>query len=46
MGNYYSQENYKGFRYNDKFFNIKWHKKPKLISDKDQNFEPFSPDNL
>ena len=46
MGNYYSQENYKGFRYNDEFFNIKWPKKPKLISDKDQNFEPFSPDNL
>lgn len=43
MGNFYSEKNYYGFKYNDKFFNIKWPNEPKLISEKDKNFKPFNP---
>ncbi len=41
MGNYYAPKHYKGFSYNDKFFNVKWPCEPKVISDKDQNYKPF-----
>lgn len=46
MGNYYSSKHYKGFRYDDTFFNIKWPYKPKVISEKDLKYNPFNLKNL
>ena len=37
---------YKGFRYNDKFFNIKWPIKPLIISKKDKLYKNFDLANL
>lgn len=42
MNNYFNSISYKGFRYNDPYFNIKWPHKPKKISKRDNNFEDFN----
>jgi len=43
---YYCSKSYapkfeKGIRYNDKFFNFKWPRKPKVVSEKDSNHKNF-----
>ena len=38
MSELYTPESYKGFRYNDPNFSIKWPSEPEVISSKDQNF--------
>ena len=37
-----NKKNYSGFRYDDKFFNIKWPTKPLVISSKDLTYKSFS----
>tara|TARA_B100000575_G_C22930783_1_gene539414 strand:- start:41 stop:565 length:525 start_codon:yes stop_codon:yes gene_type:complete len=39
MSNFYKKTKSQGFRYNDPKLNIKWPKKPKIISKKDLGFE-------
>jgi dTDP-4-dehydrorhamnose 3,5-epimerase len=41
MGDYFEKEKYKGFRYNDPAFNVKWPFKPKLINSRDNNYKDF-----
>ena len=38
MSEFFAPESYRGFRYNDSNFSIKWPSEPKVISSKDQNF--------
>lgn len=42
MGDFFNGETYGGFRYDDPFFDIKWPSKPRVISQKDTAFPPFS----
>ncbi len=45
MDNYYEdipRSKYQGFKFNDKFFNIKWPYKIKKISNQDIKFKPFN----
>ena len=37
---------YKGFRYDDPFFNIKWPFKPKIFSKKDKSYKNFNSKNF
>ena len=46
MGNFYNKNSYSGFRYNDKFFKIDWPFKPKVISQKDNEYEDFNPKRI
>tara|TARA_Y100000589_G_C27197023_1_gene647323 strand:+ start:4486 stop:5028 length:543 start_codon:yes stop_codon:yes gene_type:complete len=46
MGSSYHPDSYKGIKFNDKFFNIKWPFDPKLISDKDLQFPDFKPSKV
>ena len=49
MSSIFEEENkkkYKGFRYDDKFFNLRWLRKPKIISKKDKSYKPFKLDRL
>tara|TARA_X000000368_G_C22763534_1_gene593894 strand:+ start:125 stop:655 length:531 start_codon:yes stop_codon:yes gene_type:complete len=39
MGDYFEKNKYKGFRYNDPMFNVKWPFKPKLINFRDNNYK-------
>ena len=41
MSEFFNKKNDDGLRYDDKFFNIKWPLKPKIISDKDKSFKDF-----
>ena len=41
MGDSFSKNTYKGIRYNDPMFSVKWPCEPKVISDKDLNFSDF-----
>ena len=41
MSEFFIKKNDGGIRYNDKFFDIKWPIKPKIISEKDKNFKDF-----
>jgi len=44
MNQFYEDQNigkYKGFKYDDKFFNIKWPIKPRVISAKDKLYQKF-----
>tara|TARA_B100001964_G_C14239734_1_gene604341 strand:+ start:316 stop:864 length:549 start_codon:yes stop_codon:yes gene_type:complete len=41
-----SKNNYSGIRFDDKYFNIRWPHKPKVISKKDKNFKSFSMENI
>ncbi len=42
MSDYFDSKSYSGFRYDDKFFSIKWPKKPDYISKRDSSFKDFS----
>ena len=41
MSEFFNKNNDGGIRYNDKFFNIKWPIKPKVISAKDKEYKDF-----
>ena len=41
MSELYAAEAYRGFRYNDPAFNIRWPMEPKVISDKDRHLPDF-----
>ena len=41
MGDSFSPNTYRGIRYNDPLFAVKWPCEPKVISDKDLNFTDF-----
>lgn len=41
MGDSFSPNTYRGFRYNDPKFSVKWPCEPKVISEKDLNFPDF-----
>tara|TARA_B100001057_G_scaffold496551_1_gene598300 strand:- start:910 stop:1443 length:534 start_codon:yes stop_codon:yes gene_type:complete len=41
MSEFFNKNNDGGIRYNDKYFNIKWPFKPKVISKKDFNYKDF-----
>jgi dTDP-4-dehydrorhamnose 3,5-epimerase len=41
MGDFFEDNKYKGFRYNDPAFNIKWPFKPKVINERDKNYPDF-----
>ena len=41
MGDYFEKSKYKGFRYNDPLFNVKWPFKPKLFNYRDDNYKDF-----
>jgi len=43
MSEFYSAEYYRGFRYNDPLFSVKWPSEPAVISDKDNKFPDFNP---
>ena len=46
MGDSFSQNTYRGIRYDDPFFGVKWPAKPKIISEKDLKHPDFDPNNL
>ena len=46
MGDYFKSESYRGFRYNDPFFNVQWPHTVAIISDRDKTFPDFSIDQL
>lgn len=46
MSEFYAPGSYKGFRYNDPYFKIKWVHEPEVITDKDRRFENFEPRSL
>tara|TARA_B100000780_G_scaffold279034_1_gene255100 strand:+ start:163 stop:696 length:534 start_codon:yes stop_codon:yes gene_type:complete len=41
MSEFFNKKNDGGIRYDDKFFNIKWPIKPKIISNKDKSYKDF-----
>ena len=41
MSDFFNQNQYAGFRYNDKYFNIHWPKEPNIISKRDLEYENF-----
>ena len=41
MDNFFNPKSYRGFRYNDPYFKVQWPSKPKIISQRDKNFENF-----
>lgn len=41
MGDHFEKNKYKGFRYNDPAFNIKWPFKPKVINTRDNSYKDF-----
>ncbi len=41
MGDYFEKKKYRGFRYNDPSFNIKWPFKPKVINKRDNSYKDF-----
>jgi dTDP-4-dehydrorhamnose 3,5-epimerase len=41
MSEMYEPSSYRGFRFDDPFFKIKWPHQPNLISEKDATFPPF-----
>jgi len=43
MGDNFNPKTYKGFRYNDKYFNVKWPYPPNVISEKDSKFPDYIP---
>ncbi len=43
MSDFYAPDSYRGFRYNDSFFNFDWPHEPDIISEKDLNFSSFDP---
>jgi dTDP-4-dehydrorhamnose 3,5-epimerase len=43
MSEFYAPGSYIGFRYNDPLFRIKWPAEPAVITEKDRNFEDFTP---
>lgn len=43
MSEFYSQEAYRGFRYNDRLFNFIWPAEPVIISEKDRSYPDFDP---
>ena len=42
MSEFFNKNNDGGIRYDDKFFNIKWPIKPRVISTKDKNYKDFT----
>jgi len=42
MGDSFSPNTYRGFRYNDSMFSVKWPCEPAVISEKDLNFPDYS----
>jgi dTDP-4-dehydrorhamnose 3,5-epimerase len=46
MSEFYSPGTYTGFRYNDPLFSVNWPAEPKVISEKDENFENFNPNSI
>ena len=42
MSDFYNPKSYKGIRYNDPNFKFIWPYKPKIISDRDNNFKDFN----
>lgn len=42
MSDYFAENTYSGFKYNDKYFKIKWPHKPLVISDRDKNYDDFT----
>ncbi|MBF0430813.1 MAG: dTDP-4-dehydrorhamnose 3,5-epimerase family protein [Fibrobacteria bacterium] len=43
MSEFYHPGSYRGFRYNDPFFNITWPREPEMISEKDKGYSDFNP---
>ena len=41
MTDYFENEKFKGIRYNDPLFKIKWPLKPKIINSRDKNYPDF-----
>jgi|MDTA01.2.fsa_nt_gb dTDP-4-dehydrorhamnose 3,5-epimerase len=41
MGDYFENDKYSGIRYDDPFFKIKWPFKPKIVNDRDRNYQDF-----
>jgi dTDP-4-dehydrorhamnose 3,5-epimerase len=41
MGDFFNPDTYKGIRYNDPLFHVKWPCEPEIISDRDLNFPDF-----
>ena len=46
MSEYYKPNSYRGFRYNDPMFSVKWISDPAVISQKDLGYADFDPDSL
>jgi len=43
MSEFYNPESYRGFRYNDSFFDFRWPAIPAVISEKDLSYPDFKP---
>lgn len=46
MSEFYHSDSYRGFRYNDPFFNVTWPVRPAIVSDKDVGFADFNPNKM
>lgn len=46
MSEFYSQESYRGFRYNDPLFGFVWPAEPTVISDRDRSYPDFHPNSV